>query len=469
MNRSPQNSTPPQTLREGGSVYSTTFGYDAGGNRTSMRDGSGSVSYEFNQLSRMNSETRQFTGLSGSHKLTYEYQLAGSLKSITDPTNARVNYEIDKTGRTTAITGTSFGGVTQYASNIQYRAWNALKHLNYGNSRTLDASFNAKLRASSFNVSGVMSKTYAYHSDGSLRLSSDLVNHKFDRSYGYDHVARMKEAFSGAEARGEPATNDRPYRMAMVYNAFGQLTNENSNQWIAPFTRTDSYVNNRNTEWTYDPDGNLQSGHGAQYTYDARASLTNIVSEGSTALTLDGNGERTKSVVVVFNEASQTNQTTVTYYLRSSVLGGAAVTELLSTGAKKRTFVYAGTHVLAWQDADYFGGQRVVWEHRDPSNASFRTSDANGSIGGLTVEDDPAELDPSGSNAGLTNPYEIIVPPPDDGAGLPLLPHPNNGNPTQWGTSYTRDGIPIPRSDAMDLISRLPSSNLRRGIGERCI
>ncbi len=389
------------------------------GNRTSMSDGSGSVSYEFNQLSRMNSETRQFTGLSGSYKLTYEYHLAGSLKSITDPTNARVNYEIDKTGRTTAITGTSFGGVTQYASNIQYRAWNALKHLNYGNSRTLDASFNAKLQASSFNVSGVMSKTYAYHSDGSLRFSSDLLNHKFDRSYGYDHVARMKEAFSGAEARGEPATNDRPYRMAMVYNAFGQLTNENSNQWIAPFTRTDSYVNNRNTEWTYDPDGNLQSGHGAQYTYDARASLTNIVSEGSTALTLDGNGERTKSVVVVFNEASQTNQTTVTYYLRSSVLGGAAVTELLSTGAKKRTFVYAGTHVLAWQDADYFGGQRVVWEHRDPSNASFRTSDANGNIGGLTVEDDPAELDPSGSNAGLTNPYEIIVPPPDDGAGPP--------------------------------------------------
>ncbi len=102
-----------------------------------MSDGSGSVSYEFNQLSRMNSETRQFAGLAGSYKLTYEYQPAGSLKSITDPTNAKINYEIDKRGRTTAITGTSFAGVTQYASNIQYRAWNALKGMSYGNAKTL--------------------------------------------------------------------------------------------------------------------------------------------------------------------------------------------------------------------------------------------------------------------------------------------------------------------------------------------
>jgi hypothetical protein len=437
-----------------------TLAYDAAGNRTLMSDGSGSVSYQFNQLSRLNSETRQFSGLAGSYTLTYDYNLTGSLKSITDPTGAAINYAIDPAGRTSAVTGTTFGGVTQYASNIQYRAWGALKHLNFGNSRTLDATFNGRLQASSFNVSGVMSKSYDYHSDGSLRFSSDLLDHKFDRSYSYDHVTRMSQAFSGAEARGEPATHDRPYRMVMGYNAFGQLTSENSSQWTAPFVRTDSYVNNRNTEWSYDADGNLLSGHGAQYTYDARGSLTNIVSEGSTALTLDGSGQRTKSVVVVFNEANQTNFTTVTYYLRSSVLGDAVVTELLETGAKKRSFVYAGTQVLAWQDADYFGGQRVVWEHRDPSNASFRATDASGNLGGLTVEDDPAELDPSGSNAGLVNPYELVVPPPDDEAGPPLLTYPNNGNPIQWSTSYTRDGIPISRSDAMELISRLPSGNL---------
>ncbi len=40
-----------------------TFGYDAAGNRTSMTDGLGSATYNYDQLSRMSSETRNFTGL----------------------------------------------------------------------------------------------------------------------------------------------------------------------------------------------------------------------------------------------------------------------------------------------------------------------------------------------------------------------------------------------------------------------
>ena len=63
----------------------------------------------------------------------------------------------------------------------------------------------------------VISKTYDYYSDGQLRFSSDLLDHKFDRFYSYDHMARLVQAFSGAEARGEPATDDRPYKMLMSY------------------------------------------------------------------------------------------------------------------------------------------------------------------------------------------------------------------------------------------------------------
>ena len=41
-----------------------SFGYDAAGNRTSMTDGLGSVTYNYNMLSQMTSETRTFTALS---------------------------------------------------------------------------------------------------------------------------------------------------------------------------------------------------------------------------------------------------------------------------------------------------------------------------------------------------------------------------------------------------------------------
>ncbi|HEU4769410.1 MAG TPA: DUF4214 domain-containing protein, partial [Pyrinomonadaceae bacterium] len=58
-------------------LTAVTVGYDAAGNRTLMTDGTGSRTFQYNQLSQLTSETRQFTGLSGSFTLSYEYNLAG--------------------------------------------------------------------------------------------------------------------------------------------------------------------------------------------------------------------------------------------------------------------------------------------------------------------------------------------------------------------------------------------------------
>jgi YD repeat-containing protein len=40
-----------------------SFGYDAAGHRTSMSDGMGSVSYNYNNLAQLTSEIRNFTGV----------------------------------------------------------------------------------------------------------------------------------------------------------------------------------------------------------------------------------------------------------------------------------------------------------------------------------------------------------------------------------------------------------------------
>jgi len=66
-----------------------SFGYDAAGNRTSMTDGLGSVSYNYNTLSQLTSETRTFTGV-GSFALSYAYNLSGELTSVTNPWSAQV-------------------------------------------------------------------------------------------------------------------------------------------------------------------------------------------------------------------------------------------------------------------------------------------------------------------------------------------------------------------------------------------
>jgi YD repeat-containing protein len=99
-----------------------SFGYDAAGNRTGMSDGLGAVSYDYNTLSQLSSETRTFTGLSGSYTLSYGYNLAGQLNSITNPWGAQVGYAYDKVGRLASVSGSGYAGVSSYVSSMSYRA-----------------------------------------------------------------------------------------------------------------------------------------------------------------------------------------------------------------------------------------------------------------------------------------------------------------------------------------------------------
>src|SRR5262249_542927 len=82
----------------GSSTIVESFSYDASGNRSSMSDGSGGTSYQYNQLSQLIAETRTFTGLAGSYTLSYDYHVGGQLKSVTDHTNQRINYTYDNAG-----------------------------------------------------------------------------------------------------------------------------------------------------------------------------------------------------------------------------------------------------------------------------------------------------------------------------------------------------------------------------------
>ena len=74
------------------------------------------------------------------------------------------------------------------------------------------------------------------------------------------------------------------------------------------------------------------------------------------------------------------------YYLRSSVLGGAVVTEIAQSGAKATTFIFAGGQAIAQQEAGLESGSadRVLWEHWDASRNSrlFTTASGTAGVGG---------------------------------------------------------------------------------------
>ena len=422
-----------------------TFGYDAAGNRTSMTDETGSTSYAFDQLSRMSSETHTLTGV-GAKTISYQYNLADQLASITDPLNVTINYGHDQAGRLSGITGSGASAVPTFASNMQYRAWGAVKHLNYGNGRTLDATYNSRLQAVSFQIPAVISRTYEYHADNRLRFSSDQLDHRFDRFYSYDHAARIKEAFSGAEARFEAPTDDRPYRQTYAYDAMNHLTVRTSKVWLVNMSSSDSYTNNRHDPvgslWQYDADGNLLMMPGTGYEYDAAGRAVNLTTATPTNLAYDGDGRQVKSAETVYDPQTETETTTTKYYVRSTVLGGKVLTEIEPESGYTRTFVYAGDAVVATQES--WGSPFVSWEHRDPSNATYRTT----MVG--TQPGDHAELDPMGANAGISNgAYQSI---PEEGS---LAPYPSFSKGSDLGTTYSWDGIRMPADEFFQTVNTL--------------
>lgn len=349
------------------------FEYDAAGNRKLMNDGMGSVTYTYDQLSRLMSETRQFSSLSGSasggnYTLGYDYNLANQLTKVTDPNNVQVHYDYDHTGRLDGVTGTGFTNVSTFLSNIQYRAWGAPKSVTHmNNSRTTETTYDARLRVATYKLLPVIDEIrlhnqYEYFPDGRLKKLTDLDDHDptiigftdsgrwFSRVYRYDNLGRI------ARARGYNQPNgfefDRPYDLFYGYDSFNHLISRSGKYYYQTnFSDSGSFVNNRRLGWDYGADGQETRSTGPgivrDHTYNAAGQVVQIketvtaTSQISTYVTsYDGDGNQAKE----FLQQDPTN--TTSYKVRSSVLGDV-VTRLNNAGNKVGTTVHLDERVTA--------------------------------------------------------------------------------------------------------------------------
>jgi hypothetical protein len=280
------------------SIANIVFTYDALGSRTSMSDGSGSVSYHYDQSTRMDWEERTFAGLpnAGAFRLNYEYNLGGVLKKVTDQhSETSFTETLDKLGRVTTVDAVGLGGAqTQFISNAQYRAWGALKSRTQANT-TLSLTYNQRLLAKSYSYGGGQ-VSYEYHNDGSVKFVDDQSGSADikDRAYSYDVSGRLQHAYSGLEARNfvnntSGGTPDGPYDHQYAYDQWGNMLQDSGRFWTRTINTSDNYdVNNRVSGWSYDADGNVLSRNElattilpfvpAKYTYDLESRITKMVS-----------------------------------------------------------------------------------------------------------------------------------------------------------------------------------------------
>jgi len=395
----PQGSNIPVTT-------SVTFAYDAAGNRTSMTDGLGSQSYGYDSLSRMMSETRAFgSPLNQSYTLSYDYNLAGEVKTISDPWGGTINYGIDSVGRLSNITADGYGNLSTLVSNTQYRAWGSLESESFGNGLSDSAGYNTRMQLTSFdvrNASGAaqMSSTGQYYSNGQMKFSHNALDERFDRAFAYDHAARMTEAYSGSEARDfinntNSGTPTGPYRQSYQFNPFSNLMQQVNRLWNDNETTSNTYLNNRVQGWIYDAAGFVTMNNDTSFSRDASGHI--IAANGdvsSTAYSFDGDGRMLRKALTrpIFNG---NHVTTTTYFLTSSVLKGLGVAEINSSGQKTSRYVYGGGRQLV---REAFG--ELTWQHTNPISGGRGDSTPTGAYYAN------AEFNADGIDVGFSAPVE---------------------------------------------------------------
>ncbi len=450
------------------------FEYDDLGRRTYMEDGSGTTTYAYDSLSRLTSETKTFTGVTGNFALAYTYQLSGKLKSITDPFGDVINYNHDKAARTTSVTGSAYAGITTYASGIEFRAFGGVKEMSYGSSDSSNITYeyDSSLRPVEYDATSsvlgggyVRRATYEYFKDGSVKKVNNLLDPGLDQNYKFDHVGRLVSSISGQKLNNEEEMEE-PYTQAITYNAFGDMTSRSSEIWGIEKSFSASYTNGRKTGGNeiYDKSGNLvdkttTSNNYERWKFDAAGRnhetvmrwyqavpAPSIDQTQTIATTFDGDGRQVKRVDTndwfhTFPDTNSGTSTSTEFYVRSSVLGGQVITKLDGNAGKRVTLVYAGSSVMAEQRV-IASTPGVFWRHEDVVTGSYSKIGASGNYGG-NAEDSPLaiEYEPLGGKIAVSDPYwdDILIP-----AGMLQFKSAGDITRVEHGCMLPDIGVPAP-------------------------
>ena len=452
-----------------------TFEYTAVGLRKKMTDGTGTITYNYNDLSQLTSESREFADLDGTYTLNYEYELGGQLKKITDHNNSTINYNYDTAGQLSAVTGEGnlIANVSNYASGFEYRAWGATRNVNFGNGTNQQTLFNSRVQPTGGSINGLapgissVSWSYDYYNDGRQKHAYNAFDNRFDRLLEYDHVGRLKTAYSGREARGLAPTTpypDSPYQQNFEYDAFNNQIQKAGRFWRMTQSGATPCLPRQQTDGC-DSEGNLINQSQQIRVYDAAnnqvkfedwrhpvgGSPNHPEEEPGVMIrqTYDSDGRPTKRIETrqteeLIGSGPQTNilvTETPTLYIYSTVLGGAKLVEL-GGGQVSTTYVYANGMRIAKQNIEFHSSNNsVTWNHVNPGSNSFVESFSDGSI---RLE----ERDPDGAEVGLKDPWSNLTEPPTyenlkDQEPLYI----EGGNPFDYSTGLSIDGLPVSQAE----------------------
>jgi RHS repeat-associated protein len=333
-------------------TYGTNQAQFNNGRLITMTDGVGSENYTYNNLGQMTAFQKVINGTS--YPLSYAYNLAGEMTSITYPSTRVVQQSFDAIGRLCAVgnSGSTCSSGTTFATGYAYNAAFQVTGLNYGNGVAAAIGYTPdrlllQSLAYTKGATTLFSANYWYKTDstncpsgtsgnnGQIQCITDTVDSGRSASYSYDALYRLTAATTNG------STNYPKWGLSMTYDRYGNRLSQ-SQSFDAPPTNSVSVdaATNRITgsPYAYDANGNMTNDGNNTLVYDAENRLLSAINGGASGTySYDGNSLRVKKV----------SGSTTTIYVFS---GTKVIAEYSGTSAPyplAREYIYSGGTLLA--------------------------------------------------------------------------------------------------------------------------
>ena len=275
-----------QETRPGG--QSDTLTYDAAGNKTSLTDAAGrTTSYTYDADNRV---TAIDYSDGTTPNVTYTYDADGHRTAMTDGTG-NTTYAYDADGRLSSSTDGA-GATVSYT----YDGAGNILTITYPDTRQVAHTYDGAGRLASISDGGGKTTNFTYDPDGNLTSTAYPNGDTVDSTYD------AADQLSGTSVGASSNSSDQLASIAYTRNAAGQITQE-----------TDGGALSGPTSFAYNASNQLSSVNGSNYTYDAIGDLTGLPSDvtqafnaaqeltaqttptGTTSYTYDSIGDRTSS------------------------------------------------------------------------------------------------------------------------------------------------------------------------------
>lgn len=268
------------------------------GRLSKIVDGSGTTLFSYDHRGNLLIK-RQKIGSTTAANVTWSYDLADRIATITYPSGRIVTYVRDTKGRVSSVTTKASGtaALVTLASGITYEAFGPLASATYGNglSLTQDWGTDARLYAKSVKRvstgANLWAATYAYDNDDNITGITDLVDATRSASYGYDVVDRLTRVVvpMGAVRQTDWTHDPNGNRTSEELRAVAGQANPDTTRVLTKVTGTNRLSTVQTATGlrtiTYDARGNTSGetrggGVSMTTTYDGYARLTGYVRTG---------------------------------------------------------------------------------------------------------------------------------------------------------------------------------------------